>query len=240
MGKRRYWSGFTPMSKFTQHTSCCEHAIWFFTELSEGLRLLLFWMVGKTNASRQEYWPPYRCIAFCRSSTVSEPSKLGELVFPPHTAMYWICGSTKVFWTSFWAAPCAKWPPFLHPCSSITPTLHHIVFTTPSFDFFQASSRSFVADQQMKGAHQKQFRCLFPTCTDRKSGKPPSDRGHKASEKVVRPLFDILNNTQNKEAHKWTEGTPSFWRKHNNVQTVTNVEGFRQATSNSKKKRKEP
>ena len=33
--------------------------------------------------------------------------------------------------------------------------------------------------------------------------------------KVVRLLFDLLNKTQNKEAHKWTEGTPSFWRRHN-------------------------
>ena len=42
-------------------------------------------------------------------------------------------------------------------------------------------------DQQMKGAHHKQFRC---------------------------PPFDLLNFTQNKEAHKRTEETPSFWRRH--------------------------
>ena len=67
----------------------------------------------------------------------------------------------------------------------------------------------------MKGAHQKQFRCLFPTYTHRKSGKPPSDRGHKASERWWGLFSTFLNNTQNKEAHKWTEGTPSFWRRHN-------------------------
>ena len=66
----------------------------------------------------------------------------------------------------------------------------------------------------MKGAHQKKNRCLLRTCTHRKSGKPPSDRGHKASERWW-GLFDLLNKTQNKEAHKWTEGTPSFWRRHN-------------------------
>ena len=34
--------------------------------------------------------------------------KLGELVVASHTAMYWICGTTTVFCTPFWAALCAK------------------------------------------------------------------------------------------------------------------------------------
>ena len=58
-------------------------------------------------------------------------------------------------------------------------------FITPSFDFQKlflvgalwlkkkttVTSASQI-DQQMKGAHHKQFRCFFPTCTHRTSGKP--------------------------------------------------------------------
>ena len=50
----------------------------------------------------------------------------------------------------------------------------------------------------MKGAHHKQFRC---------------------------PPFDLLNFTQNKEAHKRTEETPSFWRRHTMFKQYQKSEG---------------
>ena len=56
-------------------------------------------------------------------------------------------------------------------------------------------------DQQMKGAHQKQFRCLFPTCTHRKSGEPSFRLSPQSFRKVVRPPFDILNYTQKTRRH---------------------------------------
>ena len=136
-------------SRSSHNTILTEHAIWLFTKFSEGLNQVFFFKWWeKANASRQEHWPPYRCIAFCRSSTVSEHSKLGEFVFPTHTAMHWICGTTTGSctslsstigklnnsisqtsvlsrpWLSFGFFSCS----FLHPCFSINPTLHHRLF----------------------------------------------------------------------------------------------------------------
>ena len=112
----------------------------------------------------------HRCAAFCRSSsTVSEHSELGELVFPPHTAMYlylwhhdsFSCttlsstigklnnstsqtsvSSRPLFSLGFFS--CA----FLHPCSSINPTLHHLFSTHPSSSF----SESISTPKHCKGA----------------------------------------------------------------------------------------
>ena len=50
----------------------------------------------------------------------------------------------------------------------------------------------------------------------------------------TKPPSDLLSNTQNKNAHKRNEGTPSFRRRHTNVHTVTKVEGQRQASSTQK------
>ena len=57
------------------------------------------------------------------------------------------------------------------------------------------------------------------------------------SNNGARPPFDLLNYTQNTAVHKRKEGTSSFPRS---AQTVTKCEGFTQANSSSKKKRKEP
>ena len=138
--KTRHWSGFTLKSKFTQHNFhyTCNlplHTAPWRTQSS----FSFFWMVGKKAfAPRQGHWPPFRCIAVCGTSTVSEHSKLRELVFPSQTAMHWICGTTtsscttlrapQVYWTTrflrlrsclvrsfqFGVSSC----PFLHPCSS--------------------------------------------------------------------------------------------------------------------------
>ena len=81
-------------SSSSHNTNLTEHAIWLFTKFSETSINFFFKWWEKANASRQEYWPPYRCIAFGRSSTVSEHSKFGELVVKSHTAMYWMCGTT--------------------------------------------------------------------------------------------------------------------------------------------------
>ena len=94
---RRHWSGLAPKSQFTQHNShkTCNlalHKAFWVTQAS-----FFFECCEKACASRQWHWPHHRCTAFCRSSTVSEHSKLGELVFPPYTAMCWICGTTTVF-----------------------------------------------------------------------------------------------------------------------------------------------
>ena len=48
----------------------------------------------------------------------------------------------------------------------------------------------------------------------------PSDCGHHTFETAARPPSDLLNYTQNKNAQKRNEGTPSFRRKHTMVQTV--------------------
>ena len=68
--KRRRWSGFTPMSKSTQHN--------FHYTCNLVLHNAL-WVIP--SASRQGQWPLHRCTAFCRSSsTVSEHSKLREFI----------------------------------------------------------------------------------------------------------------------------------------------------------------
>ena len=79
--KRRHWSGFLRPSRSSHNTILTKHATWFITKLSEGLRLPSFcfeWWEG-ANASRQGHRPPLRLSAFCRSSTVYEHSKLGDL-----------------------------------------------------------------------------------------------------------------------------------------------------------------
>ena len=71
MDKRRFWWGLRPCGS-SHKTFLTEHAVWFFTELSEGLRLLFscFEWCEKANASRQGHRPPYRFSAFCRRVTV--------------------------------------------------------------------------------------------------------------------------------------------------------------------------
>ena len=86
-------------------------------------------------------------------------------------------------------------------------------------------------DQQMKGAHQKQFRCLFPTCTHRKSGKPSFRLSPQSFRKVVRPPFDILNYTQKREVTQTNRGNTLTLKKAHHVQTVTKIEGLRQVNS---------
>ena len=53
-----------------------------------------------------------------------------------------------------------------------------------------------------------------PTCTHRRSGKPSFRLWPSRFRKVARPPSNLLNYTQNKEAHKRNKGTPSFPRKH--------------------------
>ena len=47
----------------------------------------------------------------------------------------------------------------------------------------------------------------------------------------VRPPFDLLNYTQNKEAHKQNEGKPPFRRKHIMFKTVSSLQVRPQNTS---------
>ena len=225
MEKRRHWSGFTPMSKFTQHTSywTCNlvlHRAFWVTQASSFLNGGKKWMHHDRDIDH--FFVVLRLADLPQFLNTLNSENLSL----HHTRQCVESVATRQFSAHLCAAPCAKWPPFFHPCSSITPTLHHIVLTTPSFDFCRlwvgaswlkkktTVTSASPTDQQMKGAHQKQFRCLLRTCTHRKSGKPPSDRGHKASERWWGFFSTFLNNTQNKEAHKWTEGTPSFWRRH--------------------------
>ena len=155
------------------------HAIWFFTTLSGWLHQVFsyeWW--EKASASRQGHWPLHRCTALFGTSTVFEPSKFGELVFPSQTAMHWstttsscttlsstMCkmnnstsqttvSSRPLFSFGFFSCP------FLHPCSSIIPTLHHFVLTTPSFSFSECCS----APKLCKGAstsHQWTANCFL-------------------------------------------------------------------------------
>ena len=77
----------------------------------------------------------------------------------------------------------------------------------------------------MKGAHQKQFRCLFPTCTHRKSVKPSFRLSPQSFRKVVRPPFDILNYTQKQGGTQTNRGNTLTLKKAHHVQTVTKIEG---------------
>ena len=77
----------------------------------------------------------------------------------------------------------------------------------------------------MKGAHQKQFRCLFPTCTHRKSVKPSFRLSPQSFRKVVRPPFDILNYTQKQGGTQTNRGNTLTLKKAHHAQTVTKIEG---------------
>ena len=56
--------------------------------------------------------------------------------------------------------------------------------------------------------------------------------------KVARPPSDLLNYTQNTKRHtNKMEGTASFRRRHTMFKLCQKIEGFRQASSNSKKNR---
>ena len=85
-------------------------------------------------------------------------------------------------------------------------------------------------DQQMKGAHQKQIRCLFPTCTHRKSGKPSFRMSPQSFRKVVRPPFNILNYTQKQGGTQTNRRNTLTLKKAHHVQTVTKIR-IRQANS---------
>ena len=77
----------------------------------------------------------------------------------------------------------------------------------------------------MKGAHQKQFRCLFPTCTHRKSGEPSFRLSPQSFRKVVRAPFNILNYTQKQGGTQTNRGNTLTLKKAHHVQTVTKIEG---------------
>ena len=69
--------------------------------LEESIELsFLFQSWEKASALRQGHWPPFRCIALCGTSTVSQHSKPRELVLPPQTAMHRICGTTTTSCTT--------------------------------------------------------------------------------------------------------------------------------------------
>ena len=80
-------------------------------------------------------------------------------------------------------------------------------------------------DQQMKGAHHKQFWCFFPTCTHRKSGQPSFRLWPQSFRKVVRPPFDILNYTQKQGGTHTNRRNTLTLKKAHHVQTVTKIEG---------------
>ena len=167
---RRHWSGFTDKSQFTQHNSHCSCSLDLHKPLwrTQSSFLFLFGWWDKASASREKHWPPYRCTALFGTSTDSEHAKSRELVFPSHTAMYWICGiatstcttlsstigklNNSISQTSVLSRPCFSFGlfscPFLHQCSSINPTLHHLfLIHTPSF-----FSESCSIPKQCKGA----------------------------------------------------------------------------------------
>ena len=179
----------------------------------------------KVNASRQGHRPLFRCLAFGRPSTVSEHSEFRELVVASHTAMYWICGTRTVFSTPLSSTMCKMTTVspsvLIHHSHTSSYRVNHAVFW-----FWKALSRSLVA-QEENNRHQCQSD--WPT-DERRAPKTISvslshvhtSKGRETTfrswpqsfRKVVRLLFDLLNNTQNKEAHKRTEGTPSFRRRH--------------------------
>ena len=147
-----------------------------------------------------------------------------KFVVASHTAIYWICGTTTVFCTSLSSTMCKMTTVspsvLIHHSHTSSYRVNHSAFWFKRL-WVGASwlkkkttvTSASPTDQQMKGAHQKQFRCLLRTCTHRKSGKPSFRLWPQSFRKVVRPLFDLLIPSQNKEAHKRTEGTPSFWRR---------------------------
>ena len=93
MEKRRFWWCLRPCGS-SHKTFLTEHAVWFFTELSEGLSFFSFDLNGekKANASRQGHRPPYWFSASCRRVTVprhaahtsSEHSNVWKLCVDAH------------------------------------------------------------------------------------------------------------------------------------------------------------
>ena len=67
-------------SRRSRNTILAKHAIWFFTKLSERLRLLFFVLNGEKEPMHhdRDIDHPFDFSAFCRTSTVSEHSKFRE------------------------------------------------------------------------------------------------------------------------------------------------------------------
>ena len=87
------------------------------------------------------------------------------------------------------------------------------------------SARTSVTGKLQKRNQPSEAHLSLPTGTHRKSEKHPSDRGRHRFRKVAKPLSNLLNkNTTNKEAHKQSQGKPSFRRRHKMFKTVTSVQ----------------
>ena len=131
MEKRRFWWCLRPCG--CEHkTFLTEHAVWFFTELSEGFRLLFSWFEWweKANALRQGHRPPYRffrilqksnrpspcrpyffetfqCVEAVRRRTLSHWSQIRPNTFPHRFVLH--------LWHHDWAFSAAgHWKPRLH------------------------------------------------------------------------------------------------------------------------------
>ena len=142
MEKRRFWWGLRPCGS-SHKTFLAEHAVWFFTELSEGLRLLFFWFEWweKDNASRQGHRPPCRFSAFCRRVTVprhdahtsSEHPNVWKLCVDAH----YPTGPNKA--KQF---PTAVWPTSLAPCFSRPQVIENHDSTVTSFQWIYFHSNT--------------------------------------------------------------------------------------------------
>ena len=69
------------------------------------------------------------------------------------------------------------------------------------------------------------------TCTHRKSGKPSFRLSPQSFRKVVRPPFNILNFSQKQGRTQTNRRNTLTLKKAHHVQTVTKIEGLRQANS---------
>ena len=183
------------------------------SSLVDSIKFFFCWTVWRSFCIPTGHSPPCRFIAFCRTSTVSEHSKLWELVFASHTAMYWICVLRSTMCKITTVCPSV----FIHHSHTSSFRVNYSVFWFSEAFFFESepcgSRRKQPLQVPVRLTNRWKAR-TNTTCTHRKSGKPSFRLSPQSFRKVVRPPFDFLNFTQNKEAHKRTEGTPSFWRRH--------------------------
>ena len=97
---------FTPMSKFTHNTFLIEHAIWFFTELSEGF--VLFFLVRKSQCITTGTLTTPSVYCVLQTINILNTLNSGNLSFQ-HTRQCIESVARRLFFFCTWAGTCANW-----------------------------------------------------------------------------------------------------------------------------------
>ena len=142
MEKRRFWWCLRPCGS-SHKTFLTELAVWFFTELSEGLRLLFSWFEWweKSQCITTGHRPPYWFSAFCRRFTVprhaahtsSKHSNAWKLCVDAH----YLTGPNKAK-----HSPTAVCPTSLAPCLSRRQVVENHDSTVTSFQWIYFHSET--------------------------------------------------------------------------------------------------